>query len=150
MTVHRRHMTRALDLAQAQHGRTGSNPAVGCVILDDEGRRLSEGATGDGGRPHAEQIALQSLALGAASGGTAYVTLEPCRERSTDEAACSQRLIDAGLERVFIATLDRHPKGSGGLDRLRAAGVKTETGLLQEEADALYTDFFTRLRFASR
>ena len=142
MSAHAKHMARALELAQFQHGRTGVNPAVGCVILDRDGHRLSEAATGDGGRPHAEQTALRRLPIGAAAGGTAYVTLEPCRQRSTDEAACSQRLIEAGVALVIIATLDPHPQGSGGLDRLREAGIKVETGLMREEADGLYADFF--------
>ena len=81
MSAHTLHMRRALDLAELQHGRTGVNPSVGCVILDRDGNKLSEAATGDGGRPHAEQIALASIAVGAAVGGTAYVTLEPCRQR---------------------------------------------------------------------
>ena len=135
-------MARALELAKYQYGRTGQNPAVGCVILDRDGQKISEAATGDEGRPHAEQTALRRLPIGAAVGGTAYVTLEPCRERSTGEAACSQRLIDAGVTRVFVAALDPHPKGSGGISRLREAGIHIETGLLKCEAEALYADFF--------
>ena len=142
MSTHVKHMRRALELARLQHGRTGVNPSVGCVLLDRDGAKISEAATGDGGRPHAEQIALARLPMGAAAGGTAYVTLEPCRQRSTDEAACSQRLLEAGVARVFIATLDPHPNGSGGLKRLLEAGITIETGLLQTEADALYIDFF--------
>ena len=135
-------MRRALDLAVQQAGRTASNPSVGCVILDRDGQRLSEAATGDGGRPHAEQLALQRLPIGAASGGTAYVTLEPCRQRSTGEASCSQRLIEAGLARIIIASLDPHPLGSGGAERLREAGLQVQTGVLRQEADEFYSDFF--------
>lgn len=145
MSTHRLHMLRALDLARMQHGRTAPNPSVGCVILDRDARRIAEAATGDGGRPHAEQLALQHLPVGAAVGGTAYVTLEPCRERSTGEAACSQRLIDAGIAKVVIATRDPHPQGAGGIQRLRDAGIQVEVGLLQERADALYQDFFASL-----
>ena len=119
MSAHRKHMNRALDLARMQQGRTGKNPSVGCVILDRDMRVLSEAATGDGGRPHAEQLALKRVPVGAAAGGTAYVTLEPCRQRSTDEASCSQRLIDAGIARVVIATHDPHPQGTGGVERLK-------------------------------
>lgn len=145
MSLDTKHMTRALELARHQHGRTGVNPSVGCVILDRDGKVISEAATGDGGRPHAEQTALRRLPEGAAAGGTAYVTLEPCRERSTDEAACSQLLVEAKLARVIIATLDPHPKGTGGLERLREAGTKIETGLMQAEANALYVAFFESL-----
>lgn len=142
MSTHRLHMARALELAQMQAGRTAQNPSVGCVILDRDARRLSEGATGDGGRPHAEQLALAHLPVGAAAGGTAYVTLEPCRERTSGEPSCSQRLIEAGIAKVFIAVRDLHPQGAGGLERLREAGIQVEIGLLQEEAAALYQGFF--------
>ncbi len=145
MSAHHEHMRRALELAQMQHARTGKNPSVGCVILDRDARRLSEAATGDGGRPHAEQLALAGLPVGAAAGGTAYVTLEPCRERSTEEAACSQRLIEAGIAKVVIATHDPHPQGNGGIDRLKAAGIQVQIGLMKDEADALYHDFFASI-----
>lgn len=138
-------MQRALELAQLQYGRTGANPSVGCVILDRDGQKVSEAATGDGGRPHAEQIALARLPVGGASGGTAYVTLEPCRERSTDEASCSQRLVEAGIARVFIAVPDQHPQGSGGATRLREAGLSVEMGLMQGEVEALYAEFFATI-----
>jgi len=128
-----------------QQNRTGKNPSVGCVILDRDMRRLSEAATGDGGRPHAEQLALMRVPVGAAAGGTAYVTLEPCRERSTDEASCSQRLIDAGIATVVIATQDPHPQGAGGANRLKAAGIQIQMGLMKDEADALYRDFFASI-----
>jgi len=142
MSAHSLHMRRALELAILQAGRTVPNPSVGCVILDRDGQRISEAATGDGGRPHAEQLALERLPIGSAAGGTAYVTLEPCRQRSTGVAACSQRLIEAGLARVVIASRDPHPLGAGGIDRLREAGLQVDVGTLQAEADEFYTDFF--------
>lgn len=145
MTPDQLHMNRALELAQFQYGRTGENPSVGCVIVDRDGRRLSEGATGDTGRPHAEQIALERLPQGAAAGGTAYVTLEPCHERSTGEASCSSRLIEAGIVRVVVATKDKHPQGDGGLSRLREAGIQVETGLFAAQALGLYESFFAKL-----
>ena len=135
-------MRRALELAVLQDGRTSANPSVGCVILDRDGQRISEAATGDSGRPHAEQLALERLPIGAAAGGTAYVTLEPCRQRSTGEAACSQRLIEAGLARVIIASRDPHPLGSGGIERLREAGLHVDIGTLRAEADEFYAEFF--------
>ena len=142
MSVHRQHMLRALELAQRQQGRTGQNPSVGCVILDRDGHLIGEAATGDGGRPHAEQLALTNVTDDSAKGGTAYVTLEPCQQRSTGEDSCSRRLIDAGIANVYIATRDPHPQGAGGIDRLKEAGLRVELGLFQDRADALYADFF--------
>lgn len=142
MSAHSLHMRRALDLAVLQNGRTAPNPSVGCVILDRDGHRIGEAATGDGGRPHAEQLALERLPIGAAAGGTAYVTLEPCRQRSSGVVACSQRLIEAGLARVIIASRDPHPLGRGGIERLRQAGLQVDIGTLRAEADEFYADFF--------
>ena len=142
MTTDIDHMTRALSLARLQSGRTGENPAVGCVILGADGKKLSEAATGDGGRPHAEELALSTLAPEDAKGGTAYVTLEPCRERSNASLSCSERLIAAGLARVVVSTTDPHPRGAGGADRLHANGIAVEIGLMQDTADRLYADFF--------
>jgi len=142
MSAHTLHMRRAMDLAELQVGRTQPNPSVGCVIVDRDGQRISEAATGDGGRPHAEELALSSLPVGAAAGATAYVTLEPCRQRSAGTPSCSQRLIDAGVSRVIIAARDPHPLGSGGMDRLREAGLQVEIGPLRDEAEVFYSDFF--------
>ena len=51
-------MRRAIELARARVGRTGANPSVGCVILN--GGIVGEAATAEGGRPHAEEQALQA------------------------------------------------------------------------------------------
>ncbi|MEL6172774.1 MAG: riboflavin biosynthesis protein RibD, partial [Pseudomonadota bacterium] len=82
---------------------------------------------------------------GSAMGGTAYVTLEPCRERSAGGASCSEHLLSAGIDAVCIAVRDPHPNGAGGLARLREAGVKIELGVLSDEAERFYADFFTRV-----
>jgi diaminohydroxyphosphoribosylaminopyrimidine deaminase/5-amino-6-(5-phosphoribosylamino)uracil reductase len=134
-------MRRALSLARGQLGRVAPNPAVGCVIVR-AGAEIADGVTADGGRPHAEERAL--AAAGAASrGATAYVTLEPCAERSNGAASCSMRLVEAGLARVVIATGNAHAKTAGvGIDRLRAAGMEIETGVCEAEARALNAGFF--------
>ncbi|MBI1251494.1 MAG: riboflavin biosynthesis protein RibD [Alphaproteobacteria bacterium] len=136
-------MRRALALAEAGRGRTGENPVVGCVIVSSAGTVLSEARTGDGGRPHAEETALD--AAGDAKGGTAYVTLEPCARRTTGAASCADRLIAAGVRRVVVAARDPHPFASGeGVARLQAAGASVEMGLLQDEARAQNPAFFAQ------
>lgn len=136
-------MQRALALARAQAGATGENPSVGCVIVVGDAV-VGEGATGVGGRPHAEEAAL--AAAGAhARGATAYVTLEPCAKRSAGGVACSDLLIGAGVARVVIAAGDPHPFAAGvGLERLRAAGIAVETGVLEDEARAVNAAFFAK------
>lgn len=136
------YMADALDLAKAQTGKTGKNPAVGCVILSESGTKIAEGVTGVGGTEHAEEVALKTLRAGAARQGTAYVTLEPCRERSAGGVSCSMLLLEAGIARLVCAIADRHPNGAGGFSRLVQAGVTVEIGLMKDEAEELYRDFF--------
>lgn len=136
-------MRRALALAAPMVGRTGANPAVGCVIVNN-GAVIGEGATSEGGRPHAEEQAL-TQAGAAARGATAYVTVEPCAQRSVGTASCSDLLIRAGVARVVIAANDPHPLANGvGPARLGAAGVEVVRGLLTDEARAQNTAFFAQ------
>ncbi len=130
-------MRRAIDLARPRVGLTGSNPAVGCVLVRD-GEVVGEAATAEGGRPHAEEQALDAAGE-AAQGAVAYVTLEPCGERSSGSRSCSERLIAAGVAGVIVAAADPSPKASRrGIERLTAAGVPVVEGLLEDETEALY------------
>jgi diaminohydroxyphosphoribosylaminopyrimidine deaminase/5-amino-6-(5-phosphoribosylamino)uracil reductase len=135
-----RFMARAVELARARLGRTAPNPVVGCVIVRD-GAIVGEGATGDGGRPHAEEIALRA-AGDKAEDATAYVSLEPCSTRSSGALSCSQLMVGAGIERVVVACEDRHPLGAHGVSRLGAAGVEVMLGVMRAEAEALNCGFF--------
>jgi len=136
-------MRHALSLGARGLGRTWPNPAVGCVIVKS-GRVIGRGWTQDGGRPHAEVMAL-AQAGGAAKGATAYVTLEPC-SHTGKTPPCARGLIDAGVARVVVALGDPDPRVDGrGLDMLRAAGITVEFGVLQDEAKAAQTGFLTRV-----
>jgi pyrimidine deaminase RibD-like protein len=133
-------MRRAISLAEPRVGLTGGNPAVGCVIVRD-GRVIGEGATGLGGRPHAEELAL-AQAGSSAKGATAYVTLEPCGERSNGNPSCSSLLISHGVLRVVVACADASSFAADrGPQALRDAGVHFESGLLVAEAAKLYRDY---------
>ena len=133
-------MRRAIALAGPRVGLTGVNPAVGCVIVKD-GEAVGEEATAEGGRPHAEEQALADAGP-AARGAVAYVTLEPCGERTSGAPSCAERLIAAGVARVVIACSDPSAKASRrGLERLAAAGVPVDEGVLRTEAAALYRDY---------
>ncbi len=134
------YMRRAIELARGQVGRTGDNPAVGCVLVR-AGDIVGEGATGDGGRPHAEEVAL-AQAGARAKGATAYVTLEPCGERSSGAPSCSELLVRAGVARVVVACSDPSVFAAGrGAHRLQAADIITDHGLLGGEAAALYVGY---------
>ena len=137
-------MRRALKLGAAQSGCTAENPAVGCVLTKD-GKIIGEGATQDGGRPHAETVALQ-VAGGQARGATAYVTLEPCSHYG-QTAPCANALIEAGITRCFIAVVDPDPRVNWrGAALLQEAGIDVRVGLCEDEATAAHAEFFARVR----
>jgi diaminohydroxyphosphoribosylaminopyrimidine deaminase/5-amino-6-(5-phosphoribosylamino)uracil reductase len=137
-------MRRAISAAMAVLGQTRPNPAVGCLIARG-GEVLAVAATAPSGRPHAEEQALR-IAGEAAAGADCYVTLEPCAARTSGVASCAQRLVDAAIGRVVIACEDISPNAAGqGLERLRAAGVPVEVGLLAHEAEVLSAGFRHRL-----
>lgn len=133
-------MRRAIDIARPRVGLTGENPAVGCVIVQG-GVMVGQAATARGGRPHAEEQALD-MAGASARGAVAYVTLEPCGARSAGGRSCAERLVEAGVVRVVIACDDPSPFASGrGLEHLVSAGLTVESGVLAEEASSLYAGY---------
>lgn len=132
----RRHMTRALALAETGESTTPPNPWVGCVLVSASNDVIiGEGFHSVAGGPHAEIVALKdarSTPEGAAAvvGCTAYVTLEPCHHFGRT-GPCDRTLIDAGVARVVVGMLDPDPRVSGmGCANLRAAGVEVLTGVL--------------------
>ncbi len=137
-------MGRAIELAMARMGRTWPNPAVGCVIVRN-GEVVAEAATADGGRPHAEEQAVPA-AGDAARGATAYVTMEPCGARSSGRTSCSKFLLESGVSRVVVAAVDPSPFAAGrGIEKLRAAGLEVETGVLADRAAVLYEGYLHRV-----
>lgn len=138
-------MRAALGLARRGLGNVWPNPAVGCVIVNADGRVIGRGWTQPGGRPHAETEALAMAGEGA-RGATAYVTLEPCSHHGKTPP-CAEALIRAGIARVVVATEDTDPRVSGqGLDMLRGAGIAVTLGVCADEARELNAGFFTKQR----
>jgi diaminohydroxyphosphoribosylaminopyrimidine deaminase/5-amino-6-(5-phosphoribosylamino)uracil reductase len=138
-------MRRAIALAAGVLYRTSPNPRVGCVLARD-GRIVGEGATEAAGRRHAEIVALDAARARGVDprGCTAYVTLEPCAHVGRTPP-CADALLAAGVERVVAAGRDPNPRvAGGGLQRLAAAGVRTECGLLENAARELNLGFFSR------
>lgn len=142
--VDRRWMAEALALAQRAVGRTAPNPAVGAVVVRD-GTVVGRGATRPAGGPHAEVVALGEAGK-AARGATLYVTLEPCAHDGRTPP-CADAVVAAGVARCVVSVRDPFPAVDGaGLDRLRAAGVAVELGVLARQAASLNAGFFARIR----
>jgi diaminohydroxyphosphoribosylaminopyrimidine deaminase/5-amino-6-(5-phosphoribosylamino)uracil reductase len=127
-----RFMRRTLELAERGRGLTAPNPIVGAVIVR-RGRIVGEGWHRALGQSHAEVEAL-ARAGSAARGATLYVSLEPCVHWGRTPP-CVDALLEAGIARCVVAQRDPDPRVNGrGLQKLRAAGVKVELGLLANEA----------------
>jgi diaminohydroxyphosphoribosylaminopyrimidine deaminase/5-amino-6-(5-phosphoribosylamino)uracil reductase len=136
-------MRRALALARAQLGLITPNPTVGCVIVSG-GRVVGQGATGAGGRPHAETAAIAKAGK-RARGATAYVSLEPCAHTGKTPP-CARALVDAGVARVVVGCLDPYPPVRGrGIAILRRARIAVDVGVLEAECRELNAGFITRV-----
>jgi diaminohydroxyphosphoribosylaminopyrimidine deaminase/5-amino-6-(5-phosphoribosylamino)uracil reductase len=136
-------MAQALRLAERGAYTTRPNPMVGCVIAHGDDV-VAEGWHAVAGGPHAEIIALH--AAGArARGATVYVTLEPCAHQGKT-GPCVEALIAAGVGRVVVAIRDPFPQVDGaGFERLRAAGIAVEHGLMAAAARRLNHGFLSRV-----
>jgi diaminohydroxyphosphoribosylaminopyrimidine deaminase / 5-amino-6-(5-phosphoribosylamino)uracil reductase len=138
-----RFMREALALAEERGGLTSPNPAVGCVIVRG-GKVVGRGATAPGGRPHGEVEALKE-AGSRARGATAYVSFEPCAHQGKTPP-CARALVDAGIARAVIATIDPYPPVRGrGIAILKKAGIASTIGVFEAEARRLNEGFITRV-----
>ena len=141
----RRHMARALALAERGLYSTTPNPRVGCVIVD-EGEVIGEGWHVRPGEAHAEVAALADARAKGRDprGATLYVTLEPCNNHGRTPP-CVDAVLASGVVRVVMALHDPNPAQGGGALRLQRAGVRVDAGLLEAEAAALNAGFVSRM-----
>ena len=135
-------MARALALAGNGLFTTTPNPRVGCVVAR-AGRIVGEGWHEKAGGPHAE-IAALAQAGKAAEGATVYVSLEPCNHYGRTPP-CAGALINAKVARVVAAARDPNPHASGGGTALATAGIRFESGLMEEAAQELNIGFISRV-----
>jgi diaminohydroxyphosphoribosylaminopyrimidine deaminase / 5-amino-6-(5-phosphoribosylamino)uracil reductase len=139
-------MAEAVRLGEAARGRSAPNPNVGCIIVSEKGQIIGRGATAQGGRPHAEAIALGEAGMNA-RGATIYVTLEPCAHESVRGPACADLLVEAKPKRVVVALKDPDPRVFGeGIKRLRAAGIEVKLGVGRRAAEESLAGWLTRLK----
>lgn len=134
------YMEFALKLAAETKGQTAPNPVVGAVIVKD-GDIVGFGAHLKAGKPHAEVHAI-NMAGSKTKDSTLFVTLEPCNHHGKTPP-CTEAIINAGIKEVVIASIDVNPLVAGaGIEKLRKAGIKVQTGILKEQADQLNESFF--------
>jgi diaminohydroxyphosphoribosylaminopyrimidine deaminase/5-amino-6-(5-phosphoribosylamino)uracil reductase len=134
------YMRRALQLARRGMGAVSPNPMVGAVIVRAD-RIIAEGWHRKFGADHAEIDALKR-ASGSVRGATIYITLEPCSHWGKTPP-CVDALIEAGIKRVVIATLDTNPLVNGkGVQLLRDHGIAVAGGILEQAARMLNEVYF--------
>lgn len=138
-----RWMARALMLARLGWGQVAPNPLVGAVVVSKD-EIVGEGAHRRYGGAHAEIEAL-AAAGNRARGGSMYVTLEPCTHHGKTPP-CVDAIVSAGVSHVSIAVRDPNPDAGGGAERLEAAGIRVELGLLAEAAAELNAPFLHSFR----
>ena len=135
-------MARALALAEQGLYTTTPNPRVGCVLVKNE-TVIGEGWHQKAGGPHAEVGAIGQAGTKAA-GATLYVTLEPCNHHGRTPP-CADLILDKKIKRVVAAMLDPNPGAAHGGEKLAAAGIQFEHGLMEAEARELNIGFVSRM-----
>jgi diaminohydroxyphosphoribosylaminopyrimidine deaminase / 5-amino-6-(5-phosphoribosylamino)uracil reductase len=119
----RRHLARAIELAEGGRGRVSPNPLVGAVIGRDE-TVIGEGFHRALGDPHAEVEAIAAADDHDLGGATLYVSLEPCCHHGRTPP-CTEAILEAGIGRVVVAADDPSEHAAGrGLGILRDEGVE--------------------------
>lgn len=140
-----KYMKIALAQAKRALGRVSPNPLVGAVIVK-RGEIVGVGYHHRAGSPHAEINALNKAGRKARNADL-YVTLEPCCHYGRTPP-CVETIVDRGIRKVVIGMIDPNPRVAGkGIAKLKAAGIVTASGVLEEECRKLnevYVHYITR------
>lgn len=142
------YIARCLQLARLGEYYVAPNPMVGAVLVSNHDNRiLAEGWHEQYGGPHAEPNCLRNAEQSHPGGidyqqCTLYVNLEPCSHYGKTPP-CAERIIQQGIGRVVIGTLDPNPLVAGrGVKMMREAGIEVAVGILEEECRTLNKRFF--------
>ena len=138
-------MSQALDLASTGIALCSPNPCVGAVLVDSSGNIVGRGSYRYDDLTHAEVLAIRE-AGNRARGATLYINLEPCSHHGRTPP-CADAVIQAGIARVVASMTDPNPLvGGKGFEKLRAAGITVEVGLMETEARKLNEAFAKYIR----
>jgi len=134
-------MQRAIALAGEARGKCSPNPFVGAVIVKNN-RVIGEGRTQACGSDHAEVQAIKSCSE-SCTDAEIYVTLEPCSHYGKTPP-CAKAIIESGIKAVYMGIQDPNFLVSGnGIQMLRDAGIKVETGLCAAEITLQLESYLT-------
>ena len=134
-------MDLAISLAEDRVGLTGSNPSVGCVIVN-KSQIILVGQTGIGGTPHAETVAIKSAKKEDLRGSSMYVTLEPCNHYGRTPP-CTKQIIKNKIGRVFFGVNDVDIRTSGKTTKiLNNFNIKVKNNVQIKQILNLYKSYF--------
>ena len=127
-------MQLALDEA-AKCTPTPSAFCVGAVIVDNQGNLLATGYSRElEGNTHAEANAIDKLLIDndndatRLQGSDIYTTMEPCSVRLSGNVPCTRRILESGIARVFLGTVEPDDfVKCEGVQQLKDAGVQVYT-----------------------
>ena len=130
----------AHNLAKTSLNKTFPSPVVGCVIVNNK-KIVAKGVTGIGGRPHAEEVALNGYNK-SMKNSTLYVTLEPCHHKSAN-GSCAKQIIDANIKKIYIASKDPDLRTHGKTIKLfKRKKIKIHLGLTKNLTEKENQFFF--------
>ena len=136
-------MRRCLHLAKLGAGNVAPNPMVGAVLVHND-RIIGEGYHQKYGEAHAEPNCIASVGgqdRHLVSGATLYVSLEPCVHFGKTPP-CADLIIKNKVPKVIIGCRDPFAAVKGnGIEKLLAAGVNVEEGVLENECRELNKRF---------
>jgi len=137
-------MHRCLHLARLGGGRVAPNPMVGAVLVHSD-RIIGEGYHQQFGQAHAEVNCINSVREAdkhLIPQSTLYVSLEPCAHFGKTPP-CADLIIAHKIRKVLIGCRDPFVQVNGkGIEKLHAAGIETEVGIVEEACKELNKRFF--------
>lgn len=137
-------MHRCLQLAALAGGDVAPNPVVGSVLVHNN-RIIGEGYHMQYGKAHAEVNCIASVNekdLSLISQSTLYVSLEPCAHFGKTPP-CADLIIQKKIPKVVVGCRDPFQEVDGkGIEKLQAAGVEVELGILETECKEINKRFF--------
>ena len=133
-----------MDLACKQAcyalGNTGTNPAVGCVVVKD-GCVISAARTSHAGRPHAEFNAINNVKL-KFKGTDLYATLEPCSHYGKTPP-CVNLIAKKGIKKVFFSVndIDRRSYNKSSI-YFKKNKINVQKGILKDKISSFYNSYY--------
>lgn len=143
----------AIFLLKKIIGTTFPNPPVVSLIVESNSKKnsnkiVSFGYTFEGGRPHAEAVALKKVTFKKNCHYTLYSTLEPCCHSGRDES-CVSKILKSKISRVVFSLRDPDKRVNGSGEKLlRTSGLDVLGDILNKETKKIYDGYILNRKFS--